>query len=280
MKTKLNLIWCLKTQYEVNFSFDWICNLFSQFEIVHTYDISNKFDIFLDNSIIIVCVGKDSNPKLCEYIETYNKKSFNYTVLHLSDEAFEQNIDFYKVSKKIIRNYYNQSYVQNYPILTVPLGYQTGISPKNVHKSLMVNFIGQIKSDRADMVKSFEVTQNKYFYFIRQWADPASLNVDQFSQVLSASFFTLCPRGWVCLDSFRINEALECNSIPVSILDYDGSDYFTKIYGSHPFIIGNNWQNSYEIMRNTDPIKKLVEVKSWWSDFKNDLTDKIKNYIN
>ena len=72
------------------------------------------------------------------------------------------------------------------------------------------------------------------------WGDPNGLNVEQFSQVLSSSKYTLCPRGWISLDSFRLNEALECGSIPVSILDYDGSDYFYKIYGEHPFIIGSS----------------------------------------
>lgn len=278
MKKKLNFIWCLKSKYEINFSFDWICEMFQQFDIVHNYDIENSFSTYLDNSIIVVSVGKGANDRLCEYLQNFNLKNLNYTVIHLSDEAFEQNIDFYKFSKRIVRNYYNKEYTQQFPILTVPLGYQTGVKPQQIHKSLMVNFVGQIKSDRYEMLNYFQKFSNKYFYLTQQWNDPNSLNHLQYSQVLSSSFYTLCPRGWVSLDSFRINESLECGSIPISVLDKDGSDYFSLIYGEHPFIIGSNWENAYDKMFETDHIKKLDQVKDWWMGFKNNLSLKLVEY--
>ena len=67
---ELNLIWCVKTQYEVEFSFNWINEIFSRFKIKHHYDIDNNFDKIIDNSIIIVSVGKDNNTRLIDYINT------------------------------------------------------------------------------------------------------------------------------------------------------------------------------------------------------------------
>jgi len=276
---EINLIWLVKSDYEVNFSFDWIQNIFSNFIIKNHYDIENQFDLVIDNSILIVCVNKDSNERLSNYINEYNKLSFNYSILHLSDEAFEQNIDFYNVSKKIIRNYYNKEYVEKYNILTIPLGYQTGIKRSNIDRSLDINFVGQLKSDRYEMLNIFNSVDSKYILLTQRWADPNGLGVKEFSNILNISYFTLCPRGWISLDSFRINEALECGSIPITILDNDGTDYFIKIYGEHPFIIGHNWNDAFEKMNKCNKEQLSYLCSEWWDNYKKSLKLKLEDFI-
>jgi hypothetical protein len=276
---EINLIWLVKTDYEVAFSFDWIKNIFSNFLIKNHYDIENKFDLFVDNSILIVSVGKEPNTRLIDYINGYNSLNLNYSILHLSDEAFEQNIDFYNTSKKIIRNYYNKEYIEKYNILTIPLGYQSGIKKVDLDKDLDINFVGQLKSDRYEMLNTFNSVDKKYVLLTQRWADPNGLGVKDFSNILSRSYFTLCPRGWISLDSFRINEALESGSIPVSVLDNDGSDYFTKIYGDHPFIIGKNWNDSFEKMKDSNKEQLSYLCSKWWDNYKKSLKVKIEDFI-
>ena len=276
---KINLIWLVSSQYEVDFSFDWIQNIFSKFEIKNHYDISNKFDIILDNSILIVCVNKNNNPFLIDYINKYNSMNLNYTILHLSDEAFEQNIDFYSVSKKIMRNYYKEEYVSRYNLFTIPLGYQTGIKRIDFDRNTDINFIGQLKSDRYEMLSRFNDVKSKFIHLTRMWGDPHGLKVNQFSEILSKSWFTLCPRGWISLDSFRINEALECGSIPISILDVDGSNYFDKVYGKNPFLIGESWMDVYDKYLSCNKEDLSKECNKWWIDYKESLKYKIKDFI-
>jgi hypothetical protein len=279
---QLNLIWCLKSQYEIGFSFDWITEILGKFELINHIDMENKFDKFYDNSLIIVSVNSSHNSRLIDYIEKYNRLGLNYTILHLSDEAFEQNIDFYSYSRKIIRNYFNKNYSKNYNILTIPLGYKSGIKKINLSKDskdIDINFIGQLKSDRNTMIFEFQKCSSKYFFFTNNWEDPKGLDVNKYSEVLSKSWFTLCPRGWVNLDSFRINESLECGSIPISILDCDGQDYFRNIYHDHPFIIGKNWNDAFNIYENTNKINHQKICEDWWSQFKSKLKVRINNYI-
>jgi len=275
----INIIWCVKTQNEVDFSFDWINEIFSLSMITHHYDLSNKFDKFINNSIIVVSVTKDKNLDLINYINHYNSNNLNYTILHLSDEDFTQNIDFYNVYNKIIRNYYKKEYTDNYNLLTIPLGYKTGIKKLEVEKTLNVNFIGQIKSDRHEMLNHFNKIDNKFIYLTNMWNDPNGLDINKYGSILNKSYYTLCPRGWVSLDSFRINEALECNSIPISILDNDGDDYFKYVYGNHPFIIGKNWKHAFDLLSEINIDDKSNEVKNWWINFKKDLKLKLNNFI-
>jgi len=279
MKNDLNLIWCLKSQYEIDFSWEWINEIFSNFNLVHHYDIENKFEKEIDNSVIVVCVKQNPNLDLIQYLQRYDQQNLNYTILHLSDEAFDQNVDFYNYSKKIIRNYYNEDYSQKYNILTIPLGYQSQIRKVDIDKQISINFVGQIKSDRGEMLQVFHQLPNNFIHLTNQWNDPKGLDVHRFSNILSRSYFTLCPRGWVCMDSFRINEALECNSIPVSIKDTNGKDYFELIYGNHPFIIGDTWNDAFEKVLKVKPHDKLEEVKNWWTEYKSSLKSKIEQFI-
>ena len=264
--------------YEINFSFKWINEIFSKFKINNFYDTENKFDYFKNNSLIVVSVGKNTNERLIEYISEYNKNGLNYSILHLSDEDYGQNIDFYSVSQKIIRNYYNEEYCNRYNIITIPLGFQTGIKNYNCNKIYDVNFIGQLKSDRNLMLNTFYGVEEKFMRLTQMWNDPNGLNINEYSDVLSKSWFTLCPRGWVNIDSFRINESLECSSIPISTLD-NGFDYFEKIYGDYPFIVGKNWEDSYNKYLNCNRIVLSKDCQIWWSNFKENLKTKLKNYI-
>lgn len=276
---QINLIWCVKSQYEKDFSFDWIEEVFSNFEINHIDDFQNKFENFENNSVIVVSVQKDSNNSLISYIQKFNQLNLNYSILHLSDEAFEQNIDFYAVSKKIVRNYYNEEYSEKFNVMTIPLGYQTGLKKIETDRDIDLNFVGQLKSDRFEMLSTFKILPNTYFFLTRMWNDPNSLNLKQYSEVLSRSWFTLCPRGWISLDSFRINEALECGSIPVSILDKDGTDYFEKIYGEYPFIVAKDWNDAKIQFNNVDKRLLSQKVNEWFVNFKLELRKKLENFI-
>jgi hypothetical protein len=277
-KMSINIVWCLKTELEIEFSRDWLKEIlgFDNEIIQHN---ENKYDAFLDKSFIVCCTEKKSE-KLEDYIKKYNDLGLKYCVVHLSDEAYEHNIDFYDISKSVIRNYHNEEYSKRFPNLkSFPLGYKTGIRVNpELEKTYKFNFVGQLKSDRCLMKESFE-SDETFFRFTQSWNDERfGLDIKKYSNILSSSCFTLCPRGWLNLDSFRICESLECGSIPISILDHDGTDYFKNVFGDHPFIIGKDWVDARRIadnMSQSDIIKKYVEIDSYWESFKSNLKSSI-----
>jgi len=277
----MNYIWCVKNDDEVRFSKDWIFTIFGQG--VEHFDQKRNFNLFIDNSFIIWAEQK-YNDEFVKYIEEYNNRNLNYVVIHLSDEIFDHDVQFYKVSKKTIRTLLNENYVRDYGVETIPVGFQTGVNKTQSPKNILINFAGQIKSDRMTMIESFRnspLLQYCVFKFTNQWNDPNGLKLDEYSDLLTKSIFTLCPRGWVNIDSFRICEALECGSIPVSIMD-GNKDYFSKIFGNHPFIIGEDWPDAVKIIQSytqEDMIKKLKEIDIFWKEYKNNLKLKYENYF-
>lgn len=272
----LNIIWTFEKQNV--FEVEWIKEIFSRFEIVESIDAGLNFDYEYDNSLIIIQDIKD-NSKFENYLNRLLTKKLNFRILHISDEALNHNIQFYNnFGDKVIRMIYSEDYSKRFNVFTIPVGYKPGVKKIEVEKKYLINFVGQIKSDRQQMLSVFSYLEPKFIRLTNQWNDPQGLSTEDYSKILSQSHFTLCPAGWVSVDSFRINEAMECGSIPVSIL-YGGKNYFESVYGENPFILGNNWQETIELIKSTNIEEKKQEVEIWWKNFKDKLKDKIYEFF-
>ena len=110
-----NIIWCLKTKEEIEFSKEWLKEILGFENEIVQHD-ENKYDIFLDNSFIAYC-SENKSEKFEEYIRNYNDLGLKYCVVHLSDEAYNHNIDFYNIAKSVLRNYHNKEYFEKFPNL-------------------------------------------------------------------------------------------------------------------------------------------------------------------
>lgn len=274
-----NIIWCVKTQIEVDFSNDWLKEVL-QFKFEH-FDKERNFDKFINGSYI-AWANQEKNDDFINYINKYNELGYDYTIVHLSDEAYEQDISFYDVSKKIIRNYYNSDYSSKYNILTIPLGYKKDLKFVESKKDIVFNFVGQPKSDRLEMVEKFKNINPNFIRLTNSWNDTnTGLSTSDYSSVLSRSIFTLCPMGWVNMDSFRICESLECKSIPVTVKS-KGVDYFQNIFPNHPFIIGDNWEDAskkvIELLNTNNIESKIEEVSNYWVNNKEGLKKIISKF--
>ena len=87
--------------------------------------------------------------------------------------------------------------------------------------------------------------------------------------------------GWVHPDSFRLMECLESGSIPI-LKNYNNLEYFTKVWGDSPIPVVNSWNEITEYYNmDTDNYNQLYnKVFNWYSEFKIQLTSKIKNNLN
>ena len=274
----------MDTKDEVAFSHEYISEFFDGIPYEHHYDLNRKYDIHKNNAVIVYGSEK-YNPEFIRYIEEYNVLGYNYIIIHLSDESYKHDISYYKIAKKVFRTYYNIEYTEKYNVETIPLGYKSGIVRYNKDEiKYLFNFIGQMKTNRYDMLDVFKKTSYNYFvHLTNQWNDPNSINGKEYYNVLSDSLFTLCPMGWINMDSFRICEALEMGSIPIVLRDVSKYDYYKNVFGEHPFIIGDTWEEVYDRIENmceTDYIQYRENVLYWYKGFKYDLKKNIlKNFI-
>ena len=131
--------------------------------------------------------------------------------------------------------------IGDYPI---PLNCQSNPNIKTQNKDIFASFIGVIYG-RNNWIreKLHDNLKNKNRYLFEN-----SISYDAFSNVMSRSIFSLCPRGYGAT-SFRICEALQHESIPVYISD-------------KPWIPFNDIINfnDYGVLIDSKDIEKIDEI--------------------
>jgi hypothetical protein len=131
--------------------------------------------------------------------------------------------------------------IGNYPI---PLNCQSNPNIKIQNKDIFASFIGVIYG-RNNWIreKLHDNLKNKNGYLFEN-----SISYDAFSNVMSRSIFSLCPRGYGAT-SFRICEALQHESIPVYISD-------------EPWVPFNDMINfnDYGVLIDSKDIEKIDEI--------------------
>lgn len=131
--------------------------------------------------------------------------------------------------------------IGDYPI---PLNCESNPNIKAQNKDIFASFIGVIYG-RNNWIreKLHDNLKNKNGYLFEN-----SISYDAFSNVMSRSIFSLCPRGYGAT-SFRICEALQHESIPVYISD-------------KPWIPFNDIINfnDYGVLIDSKDIEKIDEI--------------------
>jgi hypothetical protein len=138
------------------------------------------------------------------------------------------------------------------PLLTSPINYQNSITEKDI----LCSFVGTITHPlRYKLYQLYSDNNKFYFSKARHWSQIINNDqLDEFCRITNRSKFTLCPRGNI-IQSFRIYETLQLNSVPVIV-----SDNFTYPFGNF-----FNW-NDIAVIINTEQIENIENILMSISD--------------
>ncbi len=262
-------------QYHKKSSDKWIYEILQKvkYKLIYSENDLEKEDI-----LIII----DSSVE--EKIEFYNKLNIlcsKVFLFHLGDESGAHDLSpVYKNCNYIWRTFCASKYFKNVKVKCIPIGYKSGLI--NKHKSnrkYKWAFTGTPhKSSRHDLL--FQLSEIKPFFCHKtQKFDQKIISIDEMSEILSSTEFIPCPNGFWHPETYRVYEALECGCIPVVESTYD---YYDRLFPSNPFIKTNIWAEARPTIEgwNKEQInKKSNECKTWWSNFKNELQQSIKDII-
>jgi GR25 family glycosyltransferase involved in LPS biosynthesis len=185
---------------------------------------------------------------LARYLLSFKQRGYRVGVLHMSDEDYTAPTYFYPWVDYVLRNHYQQELARLPHVLAIPLGYKKGFwtagdapaarasaaAGLDRTRRYLWNFVGQThdKPTRKTMLAAArQLAGEGYLKLTGFWNDSAGLSTQDFRNLLLDSRFTLCPRGFVHPESFRLSEALETGSVP--IIERDA--YFAMLFGpDHP----------------------------------------------
>lgn len=285
---KLNIIWLSREGFDGQSwcEYDYITkDLFSLFD-TDVKVLTKDYDLFIDNSLIVYSSDdRKLDPKITKYLDEYHNKKLNFNLFHISNEQLNHDCSYYSKANMVFRNYFDNS-IKFSNVLTLPLGYKTGIvnknsNPKNLKdKSYDFCFIGQLKWDRFRLVDILK-DKNSYIHTISKWACPTSLSASKMQEIFELTKLIPCPMGNIMPETFRFYETLESGSIPV-IKKYNGHDYYSSFYGNHPIPVVDDWSELPSmlekiILEGYD--KKVIEVNNWYVETKKQIRNLVYSKI-
>jgi hypothetical protein len=293
----INVIWqSLVDSIEHNMNIEFIDKVILK-NVEHTNYFDNReYKLFLDNSIIIYSpyyfLDKNyfewSSKSLKLYLNKYKSLNLNFIFYHLYDEDNFYNKKFYKNMKFVFHQYYDRDNKYS-NVMMLPLGFASGyMNKENIinlsdKRDILVSFIGQIKTDRQNLLDNLENIDNKFLHLTKLYYDPSTsyvLSKQDTINIYKKTLFAPCPSGYN-IETYRLYEVLEWGCIPI-IKKYNGVDYYEQLFGKHPIPIVNDWNELPELMNklNDKNIDNLIlEINIWYKNFMNDLSLKVKNII-
>jgi hypothetical protein len=177
----------------------------------------------------------------------------------------------------------------------IPLGYLDGfgnIKPNEhewidiVDRPIVWSFCGDTsKRDRKPMIKALSKSSSGYVHENVGWMSNKHISPEEYKNIFLRSQFVPCPMGYVNLETARIHEALESGSIPLILKthSFQPYDYFSSLLGEHPLPAFYNWEEVASFISEIDNISLhnlSVRIRSWWKNYKLDLTIKINEVFN
>lgn len=281
----MKLLWKTESGNQTNFERQFIEELFES----NSSDLEELVGLNRKNMPLVAVYSSNDRVVKRSFLE-YIKSQKNLYLVHLSNESLMHDVSYYRYSSGVLRSYFDPG-IKFENVFTIPLGYQTGFK-RNVTVSLESKankwiwvFVGQLKSDRLKMVNTLSNLKPNFLKPTDQFGGGGSgFTVNQMIDLYEDTNFVPCPSGNINPDTFRVMECLECGCIPVVVKFYR-IDYFKYIYGDHPFVVGENWEDAAsqiaDLMSDAEKLKqKRRDVALWYESYKRDLKLDVCRIIN
>jgi len=203
----------------------------------------------------------------------------NKVLVHLSDEKLRHRRGIYSSFSIVFRNYFDPRLSFRRNVFQLPLGWTfsfSGSEPTLRSSQHLWSFCGAVKTDRRIMLDSFAPLDGGFVHIASGWDSHDQLAPAEMRKIYESSTFVLCPQGNAHVDSFRVMEALQSGSVPVTV-KFLGKDFFRYTFGDHPFIVANDWGHAAELVAEfrdkPDEARVLREkVATWYRGYVGDLS--------
>ncbi len=226
--------------------------------------------------------------KVFYYREAF-EKGCRIILVHLSDEAFKDDLGAYKYCDAVIRCYWSERLASDSNIAFLPLGYKAGFAaaahtPKRAaERKYLWSFAGDNKKlTRGPMLEALGTLPNGYTHLTSGFGAADALSTPMYRALLDDTIFAACPSGWSNLETFRVYEALEAGCIPI-IERRAHFDYFTNLLGPHPMPTIYDWTEGAAVIGQLQAANDVERVRHtcgvWWADYKPKLVSILSEVI-
>lgn len=235
---------------------------------------------------IVIIAGKPDIQPLHDYLKRFESA---IVILTSEEDAYFEWQKAIPSNCEIWTQYYNpstKSDIKTRLLLGAPLRIRDYKINKHLPKKYRWSFVGQVQNPfREECVKVLKTMANGYLREVEMFGGHGKNGMDyqEYLDIMCQSEYVICPAGSMCVDSFRVYEAMECGAIPVTDVraprDPKGFDYWHEVYPQNRLITVLDWNWLPEML----PHHTLTaDVRNTWWNFryKPELERKLLEYAN
>ena len=273
-KEAVNLTW---GNYHKKNSDKWVFEILNKvkFNLIESIN-----DIESGDTLIIIDSSVETKEDFYNKLKLLCSKVF---LFHLGDESGLYNMSgVYNNCNYVWRSFCTNKYFNSNKVSCFPIGYKSGTFFKNKSgkRKYKWSFIGTPhRSSRHDILFQLSGIKPSFCHKTNKFNEKI-IEVEKMSEVLSLTEFVPCPNGFFHPETYRVYEALECESIPIV---ENAFKYYDRLYPENPFIKVDKWLDAKLIIQKWNDeqiLKKRKECKSWWLNYKSKLQQEVFNKIN
>ena len=227
-------------------------------------------------------------PEKVPYYQRAFENGCKVILIHLSDEAFNDDTTAYKYCEAVIRNYRSDVLAEQARLFFLPLGYKTGFGreaapkPAAARKHLW-SFAGDPnKLSRGEMLNTLAQVEGGVWHLTSGFNAADCLSTADYRALMDDSIAVPCPGGWSNLESFRVYEALEAGCIPF-VEKRKGYDYYRALLGPHPMPTVATWAEGAALLQKLKDNGGLAPLQQscmdWWRDYKPRLKRGVADFV-
>lgn len=151
-------------------------------------------------------------------------------------------------------------------------------------KKYLWSFVGQVQNPfRQECVQVLKQLPKGFIQEVEFFGGEGKngMEYQQYLDIMCQSEYVICPAGSMCVDSFRLYEAMECGAIPITDRraprDPEGFNYWHSVYIKNRIITLTSWTQLPVILRDVR-YPDYYKSNDWWSGYKADLEQKLLTY--
>ena len=241
----------------------------------------------------IVIVQRPHLAKAVQMLEKWDSYGAKFSILHLSDEQAQDDIEFYNLPacQKVLRFYVRENLPPK--VTTIPLGFHWTLhegsknpllkTPRLPFRNLTWSFFGTDWNGRKDLLQPLFDISGKYdAQFFKDWNDPGALKKERYISTLLDTVFVPCPDG-MNPETFRFYEALECGCLPVLVSTPTNQAWVDWVSEELNILPLQSWGEAKgfveHLMRNIELLEMYrTKVLTAWVRWRDRLKDDVKEW--
>lgn len=232
-------------------------------------------------SAIIVVAGDHDKDVLNEFLSTLRSALVIYT----SDE--EARWEIVKMPHvEVWSQYWKAGMEVDYKML---MGYPSRLGEFKINshlpKEYLWSYVGQVQNEfREECVKVLKTLDGGKLQTVEFFGGigKGAIDYQEYLDIICKSKYVICPPGSFSVESFRLYEALECGSIPITQMrspkhpkDFN---WWKEVYPDHNLMLIEHWNDLGAAWFDDQYYKERLKYNDWWPVYKEKLEKKLISY--